>query len=269
MEFSIEVALPSGKKVRVKELKNSEYLSVIKFTQNKDFKGLGAFLDELFIRPDLNIVDRIYLLIYMRMTFIDPDIIMTVDQKSITVSVASMLDKIEESYIDLETRVDINGIVLTLDLPCLTHYENIEDLLIATIKHIQIGNESIDYNELDDEVRNEVLSNLPATVFSHTEKFLQTIQDNLLNVDLIDENKSVGLESTRINLMANNMLEFISSLYGTDLQGFYTMIYSFQNSIMPGSNYFFEMSPIESRIIVNTHQKRIKEENDRLQKSNQ
>ncbi len=269
MEFSIEVSLPSGKKVRVRELKNSEFLSIIKFAQNKDFEGLGAFFDELFIRPDLNIVDRIYLLIYMRMTFIDPDINLTIDRKTITISVASMLDKIEASYVDLETKININGIEITLDLPCITHYQNMDELLIATIKHIQIGNDSIDYNELDDEVRNEVLSNLPSSVFGHVGKFLETIQDNLLNVDLIDENESIGLEATRINLMANNILEFISSLYGTDLEGFYTMIYSFQNTIMPGSNYFFEMSPIESRIIVKAHQNRVKEESDRLQKQNQ
>ncbi len=269
MEFSIEIALPSGKTVRVRELKNSEYLSIIKFAQNKDFVGLGAYVDELFIRPDLNIVDRIYLLIYLRMTFIEPDINMTIDNRSITISVASMLDKIESSYVDLETKVQVNGIEITFDLPCITHYENVDDLLIATIKHIQIGNESIDYNELDDAVRDEVLSNLPAAVFSHANNFLQTIQDNLLNVDLIDENKAIGIEAVRINLMANNVLEFISNLYGTDLQGFYTMIYSFQNTIMPGSNFFFDMSPIETRIIMNAHKKRLKEESDQLKKQQQ
>jgi hypothetical protein len=269
MEFSIEIALPSGKTVRVRELKNSEYLSIIKFAQNKDFRGLGAFLDEFFIRPDLNIVDRIYLLIYMRMTFIEPDINLSIDNRSITVSVASMLDKIEESYVDLETKVDINGIEVTLDLPCITYYDTIDELLLATIKHVQIGNDSIDYNELDDEVRDEVLNNLPAAVFSHVNSFLQTIQDNLLNVDLIEENKSIGIDAVRINLMANNILEFISNIYGTDLQGFYTLIYSFQNTIMPGSSCFFDMSPVETRIIMKAHQKRLKDENDQLKKQKQ
>ena len=269
MEFSIEVALPSGKKVRVKELKNSEYLSIIKYAQNKDFEGLGAFVDKLFIRPDLNIVDRIYLLIYMRMTFIEPDINLTVDDKTVAVSVASMLDKIEESYVDLETRIIVNDIEVTLDLPCITHYKKVEDVLIATIKHIRIGNDEIDFSEQCSEMKDEVLSNLPASIFEHVNKFLGTIQDNLLNVDLIEENKTVGLQATRINLLANNMLEFISSLYGTDLQGFYTMIYSFQNTIMPGSSLFFDMSPIESRIIMNLHHKRVKEENDQLKRNQQ
>lgn len=269
MEFSIEIALPSGKKVRVRELKNSEYLSIIKFAQNRDFVGLGAFFDELFIRQDLNIVDRIYLLIYLRMTFVEPDINMTVDNKSITISVASMLDKIEANYVDLETKIEVNGITVTLDLPCITHYESVDELLISTIKHIQIGNESIDYNELDDEVRDEVLNNLPAAIFTHVNKYINTIQDNLLAVDLIDENKALNIEAVRINLMANNVLEFISNLYGTDLHGFYTLIYTFQNTIMPGSNLFLDMSPIETRILMKAHQKRIKEEQDQLKKQRQ
>ncbi len=269
MEFSIEVALPSGKKVRVKELKNSEYLSIIKFTQNNDYEGLNDFFEALYLTPDLNIVDRIYLLLYIRMTFIEPDINMTIEHRSIAISVASMLDKIEEGYVDLETTINVNGIEVTLDLPCISYYETVDDLLIATIKHIQIGNDSIDYNELDDEIRNEVLSNLPSAIFGHVTKFIQTIQDNLLNCDLIEENKSIGIEGVTINLLAGNVLEFISSIYGTDLQGFYNLTYSFQNTIMPGSNFFFDMSPIESRIIMKAHQQRVKEEQDQLKKQKQ
>lgn len=269
MEFSVEVALPSGKTVRVKELKNSEYLSIIKFAQNKDYRGLGAFFDELYIRPDLNIVDRIYLLLYIRMTFIEPDINLMSENRSITISIASMLDKLEASYVDLETKINVNGIIITLDLPCITYYDTIDELLIATIKHIQIGDESIDYNELDDAVRDEVLDNLPSAIFGRVTDFIQTIQDNLFSVDLIDENKALDIEAMRLNLLSNNILEFITSLYGTDLEGFYTLIYSFQNTIMPGSSYFLDMSPVESRIIMLQHQKRMKEESDKLKKQQQ
>ena len=140
---------------------------------------------------------------------------------------------------------------------------------IATIKHIQIGTDSIDYTMLEDEVRDEVMNNLPAAIFTHVSEFIKKIQDNVFDVDLIEENKAFGVDRIGINLMSNNVLEFISNLYGTDLQGFYTLIYTFQNTIMPGSNYFFDMSPIETRIILNAHQKRIKEENDQLQKQQQ
>lgn len=268
MTFNVEIVLPSGKKVRVKELKNSEYLSIIKFAQNKDYVGLSMLFDELFIEQHLNIIDRIYLLLYIRMVFIEPSISLTIDERSIEIEVATMLDKIEANYVDLETKVSVNGIEVTLDLPCITYYESIDDLFISTIKHIQLGNDSIDYSMLEDSVKEEIIDNLPAALFNHVRAFIYKIQDNILDVDLIEANESLGIESTKINLMSNNVMEFISTLFSTDLQGFYTLIYTFQNNVLPGSNYFFDMSPIETRIILNAHQKRLKEESDQLQKQN-
>ena len=122
---------------------------------------------------------------------------------------------------------------------------------------------------LEDEVRDEVMSNLPAAIFGHVNEFIQKVQDNLLDVDLIEENKVLGIDRLGINLMSNNVMDVVASLYGTDLQGFYTLIYSFQNTIMPGSNFFFDMSPIETRIIMNAHQKRMKEEQAQLKKQQQ
>ena len=73
MTFNVEIVLPSGKKVRVRELKNKEYLTIVKFCQNQDMVGLSMFFDELFIDPDLNIVERFYLLLYIRMLFVEPE----------------------------------------------------------------------------------------------------------------------------------------------------------------------------------------------------
>jgi hypothetical protein len=41
MEFNVEIVLPSGRKCRVRELNNKDYLSIIKFAQNHDFVGIS------------------------------------------------------------------------------------------------------------------------------------------------------------------------------------------------------------------------------------
>ena len=104
MEFSVEIVLPSGKKCRVQELNNREYLSIVKFAQNNDLVGLSRLFDELFIEPDMNIFDRFYLLIYVRMLFIEGSISLNIEDRQVDVQLASVLDKIETSYIDLETK---------------------------------------------------------------------------------------------------------------------------------------------------------------------
>ena len=71
MRFNVKIKLPSGKERRVQELSNKDYLTIIKFAENKDYEGLNLFFEDIILDPDLNIFDRLYILIYIRMLFVD------------------------------------------------------------------------------------------------------------------------------------------------------------------------------------------------------
>lgn len=269
MEFNVEIVLPSGKKIRVRELNNKEYLSIIKFCQNQDYYGLSAFFEDIYLESDMNIIDRFYLLIYIRMLFIEPSISLNINDRNITIQLDTILDKIEANYKDLETKFEEGGIEITLDLPCISYYEHIDDLYVSTIKQVRIADDVLNFNTLNRDEQMQIMDNLPANMFQHINKFIQTIQDNLLDVEIIQESKAFDMEGVNINIIGNGMMQFVSSLYSTDLNSFYTLVYMFQNTIMPGSNLFFDMSPVETKILLNAHQKRVKEENEKLQKQNQ
>lgn len=266
MEFNVEIVLPSGKKCRVEELTNKEYLTIIKFSQNRDYIGLSRFFEGLFLEPDMHIFDRFYLLIYVRMLFIEDSITLNVDNKAVDVRLDTLLNKLEENYVDLETKFEDGGIEVMLDLPCVSYYENVDDLFISTIKTVKIGDDVVEFSTLNKEEQSQIMDNLPASMFQHIKKFIQTIQDNLLDVSIIDENESLGVQKISIDIIGNGVMQFISNIYSTDLESFYTLVYMFQNTILPGSDLFFKISPIESKIILNAHSKRIKEENEKLQK---
>lgn len=264
--FNIEIALPTGRKVRVKELKNKEYLTIVKFCQNHDMAGLSMYFDKLFIDPSLNIIERFYVLLYVRMLFIDADIVLDSNGHEVKIDVATILDKIENSYIDLKRTIKECGIEVTLDLPRASYFENIDDLYTSTISQIKTGNQSIDFATISDNKKREIMDKLPASVFNYVNDFVKTIQDNLLDVALIEGDESLGIEGIEINIIGNGVMGFISAIYNTSLEGFYKLLYAFQNSILPGTNLFFELSPIETQIILNSHQKKIQEENAQLQK---
>ena len=266
--FTVEVQLPSGKSTRIRELTNKEYLCIIKYAQNSDYIGLNKYFEERYIEPNMHIIDRLYLLIYVRMIFIDSNITLTVDDKRIDIGLESVLDNIEKSYIDLETRFTVSGIEVGLDLPCITYYKSVDELLIATIKELKINDNNIKFQNLSINEQREILDGLPANIFSSINKFIQTIQDNLLVMPLINENKALGMESMDIEVLGNGVMHFITSIFSTDLEGYYSLIYTFQNSIMPGSRFFFDMSPIETQLILNAHKKKLKAEHDQLQKQN-
>lgn len=269
MEFNVEIVLPSGKKVRVRELKNQEYLTIVKFCSNEDMVGLAKFFDSTFCEPDLNIIERFYLLVYIRMLFIEPDITLNIEQREVKIDIATMLNKIEDSYIDLERTITEGGIEVKLDLPKVSFFETMDDLYLSTITSIKAGDDVIDFTSITESERIEITNNLPASIFKHIQDFIESVQDNLLDVALIDENKQLGIESLEINIVSNGVMQFVSMLYNTNLEGFYNLIYSFQNAVLPGTNLFFELSPIETQIILNAHQKRVAEENEKLQKQQQ
>jgi len=89
-----------------------------------------------------------------------------------------------------------------------------------------------------------------------------------MNITLIDANESIGVEKFSIDLIGNGVMQFITSIFSTSLESFYELVYIFSNTITPGSDIFFELSPVESKILLNQHNKRVKEENDQLQKQN-
>lgn len=266
MSFNVEITLPSGKKTRVKELKNSEYLTIVKFCHNKDLIGLSKYFESLFKLDNLNIIERFYLLIYVRMLFIDSEIVFIQNNRHVKLDLATMLDKLESSYISLDRTISDGEIEMTLDLPYITHFETIDSLFISTITSVKVGNTSIDFTSVDEEGRVSILNNLPASTFTYIESFIDSIQDNLLNITLIDENRQLEIESLEINILGNGLMNFISLLYNTNLEDFYNLIYLFQNTVMPGSNLFLNMSPIETQIILNAHHKKIKQQADALQK---
>lgn len=268
MSFNVNIKLPSGKERRVSELNNKDYLTIVKFIENEDYQGLNLFFEDTILDADLNIFDRFYLLIYIRMLFIDDKLTINNDDRQIDISLVALLDSLESNYKDLETTFKEEDISIVLDLPTLSYFNMIDELLIGSIKSITFGNNTLDFFDLSETEKSNVLDNLPASVFQHIKQFIGTITTDLLDITIIAENESLGVERFGVDVIGNGVIHFISNLFATSLNEFYRTIYFFQNTITPGSDLFFNISPIESKIIMNHHNKRIKEENEQLQKQN-
>jgi hypothetical protein len=269
MRFDIEVKLPSGKVQRVEELCNRDYLTIVKYIHNDDYYGLNKFFENLVLDKALNIFDRFYLLIYYRMVFVDSIITITKNEKHIDVDLTSVLDKIESSYRDFEVVFVEKNIEVVLDLPNISYYTSIDEMFFSTIKTLKIDSNLLNFEELSTKEQTEILDNLPVEIFNKIKSYIETIASDLLDVTVISENKFVGVERLGVNVINNGIIDFIANIFNTDLDQFYKMLYYFQNTITPGSDIFFELSPIETKILMNQHNKRIEEENKELKKNQQ
>ena len=185
MSFSVKIRLPSGKERRVPELSNQQYLTIVKFSVNKDYEGLNSFFESNILDADLNIFDRFYLLIYLRMLFVDDKLVINKGERQIDVSLVALLDSLETNYKDLETSFVEDSVQVVLDLPAMSYFNKVDDLLIGSIKNITIGDNTLNFYELTIKEQTDVLDNLPSSIFGRIKQFINTITTDLLDITII------------------------------------------------------------------------------------
>ena len=267
--FSVEIKLPSGKRKRIQELNNRQYLTIIKYCENEDYRGLSLFFDDLYLSKDLDIFDRLYTLIYVRMIFINESLFFnTKENREVDISLSTVLDKLEQNYANLNKRVEHNNIVIDLGLPTCSYFETVEDIFNNIIQKITNNNESIDFTSLSDNDKKAILDNLPTTIFKKLKAYIDSLSENLLDIEVIESNETLGISEIKLSIVGNGVMQFIAMIYGNNLRSFYEFIYAFYAHITNGSDVFFDISPIESKILLNIHNKRIQEENKELKKQN-
>ena len=270
--FRVKIHLPSGKSIRVSELKNRDYLIILKYCENLDLEGLNDIFNSLFFSEDLSldIIDKFYLLLTIRMLFIDPDLTFADKaNNSIKFNISNILEKIDHFENDFERTVNIQNFTITLGLPNIIYFKDISDIYNSTIKTIVYNNKVINFNSLSVEEREQVLTYIPNTVFSHINKYIALITQHLQDFILIDKNEQFNIAEVNTNIISNEFMGFILSIFSTGLKNFFELLYAFSSKIQVDGSTFYELSPLDTRVIINIYNKDITDQNNELQKQNQ
>lgn len=269
MEFSIKLQLPSGKTVKIKELKNKDYFTILKFCENRDLEGLNELFSELFFTGELSsldIIDKFYLLLAVRMLFIDPDIAFSDSIGSaIKFSINNILEKIDLLEKDLDIQVSEAGFTLTLGLPDKLYFRSLNDIYSSVIKTIKLKDNNIIFSQLNDTEREEILAYLPNTLFTPINKYITQISNELQNFVIIEKNDQFNIEEINTNIISNEFMGFVMSLFSTGLKNFLELIYIFGNRLGINTEAFFNLTPLDSKVLVNIYNKDIEEQNKELQ----
>jgi hypothetical protein len=260
-QFTVKLNLPSGKVIRISELTNRVQFNIIKYCENRDYEGLSELFErEFFYNNDLDIIDQFYLCVYIRAMFIDPHI--TFSQDGITnkkYNLDILLDKITNIYDDFTTTASHKNIHITLGLPSTLFFKSIDELYISAIKEVTTGGVTLDVTKLSAAEKEEVISKLPQSLFSHIIEYIERI------VQILDTITIQGIDDNyEVRVLSNNTIAFISFLFNTGLNNFYHTLYSFCSSIKNTSSFFFDLTPIETKVIINIHNKHIEDQNKGL-----
>lgn len=260
-QFTVKINLPSGKVVRVAELTNRVQFDIIKYSENHDYEGLNELFEKEFFRGyNLDIIDKFYLCVYIRAMYIDPYIIFSQDgitNKKYNLDI--LLDKIEGIYDDFTTTTSHENIRITLGLPNNLYFSNIDELYISSIKEITTEGNTLDVTELSITEKEELIGKLPQSLFKHITEYIERIIQILHTITI------QGIDNSyEVRVLSNNTIAFIGSLFNTGLNNFYHTLYSFCSSIKNTATFFFDLTPIETKVIINIHNKNMEDQNKSL-----
>jgi hypothetical protein len=86
----------------------------------------------------------------------------------------------------------------------------------------------------------------------------------LQNFVIIEKNDQFNIEEINTNIISNEFMGFIMSLFTTGLKNFLELIYIFGNRLNIDTNSFFNLTPLDSKVLVNIYNKDIEEQNKEL-----
>lgn len=266
LQFSILVKLPSGRSIRVKELSNKLYLTLIKYSENRDLEGLNKFFIELLDIPyDLDLIDRLYLLIYYRMVFISDNIIFTnKENKSLEFSVELILQKLEKYNKDYNCIIEDKNIKIKLGLPTVIYFNESDTIFNSVIRNIQINETLIDFSNLSTSERDNILTLLPSRLASRIHNYIDSLRKDIGEVILIDGKEEFDIQQYSVDILSNRTMLFVCSLYSHNLIDYFETLYGYVTKISADSEFYKNLSPVETRIILNIHNKEVERENKEL-----
>jgi hypothetical protein len=265
-KFTVPITTPSGKDVRLEGITNRQYQEIIKYCAINDYEGLESLFETLVfskITHKLNCIDKFYILIALRIFFIDESITILSQDKEITLSLYKVLANLDK--IELENKIyNVDGIQLELGYPDNLFYSNIDSYLDSIIVSLTLNNKTVLFDDISSEEKTEILNFLPnkclSVLYNHFKDITEAFEDFIV----VEENTEFNMDKISFNLISSNLISFISNIYGFNTVSFFEMLYVFVNKMKADSNLFYSLPPIDSKILLNILNAEIKEQNDSL-----
>ena len=264
--FDIKVRLPSGKETRITELTNRHYLQIIKFSENQDLEGLNAFFnEELFRDNSLDIIDRFFLAIFYRMMFVSGKISFQMKTgHAVDYDLNVILEKIQFEYENYTREIKDSGFIIALGLPNTLFFNGADDLYNNVIKEVTFKERVIDFRRITRDEQDIILSHLPHSIFFKIKDYINNLSQALQGFVVIEGNEEFEIQRYEIDILSNGVMGFICSLFSGGLGSFYSSLYHFTSKLHGDSQLFYDLTPLELRVIFNLHNNEIEEQNRQL-----
>jgi hypothetical protein len=278
MKFYSRVKMPIlGKEVRYTHLNNYHYFEILKFITNDDDYGLSEYFDfiisEIIIDKEhikeLTNLEKFLIFLDLRSNALGDVIQLNVDNGGkVDILLSSIKDKIikEISQLNLCKKISSPEMIIDVCIPKSFIIDSIDKVYRDIIKTIKIDEDELNFFHLTESEIDIIINNIPASLTSEILDFIK-INEEINKINIITENKKIGLTGISLNVFDKSMFLFIKSIFNEDLINFYEMQYALISKMNITYDHFLKMNMNECRIFINFYNRDMKKQQEEQNKS--
>ena len=287
-EFTHTLTLPCYKDpVKVRELPNKLYKNILKHIQSRNKVEISRYfvevVDYLCVDVDvreLNKIDMLYILMFIRYACISPDVNFefkcekTGNPYKGQVDMSKVLGELEtKEYPDsvqIELDKDVN---VVLDIPRDLYYtESLNDSICSCITKIILNGNEFDLVGYTLDQKREATDRLPGDVVVQTLEYLVSgisiFEDITILTNKSPHDPEGQPNDIKLNLFDSTMIEFIQVLYTDNLQNYFYTLYLLASKVHLSGEMINDMSPVECNVIVRRYIEEVEKRNEEIKKQN-
>lgn len=264
MRYYNYLTTPSGKKCKLNEITNRDYLILLKFLNGDNYEGFYDKLNSLISETipdfaDFNIADKAYVYIAFYFYSIKASIGVKAEKfDMVEVPLTTILDSIENSYIK-DVKI---GKFYKWD-NCEISYPNILEIEDDNININYVsGLISINGIKLNTQNKIDLSKNAPLQSLNEIENFIKKNFNN----DIYFCKDQFGVKDIKDSIINPGLFHSIAYIYKESLEQFYNMMYLMCHYIRITWDNLLDFTPIELSIVYNDFIEDKEEQNKRQKK---
>ena len=193
------LVLPFNKKIV--ELKPVTLKDTLDFYHlGNDLKTIVKKLESFIITKNLNLIEKLYSLFYLRETCLGS----LINLSDYALDINIFLSELEE-VIDIEKQIVKNNLIIELDYPTnFCYYDNDETSLI---KSIQIDSEKVILDSLDKNSKDVLLNYIPQNILKEVKNFRTSNQNNLQISFVVKGNNNI------VRYLSTDLIIFLKNIF--------------------------------------------------------
>lgn len=271
MKFKVSLPLPvSGRQIQYTEITNQQFFVLQKYLTTDNLLSISSAFDELITEltgvnsKELFAVDKFCLLIDMRSIFLGNSVeLRTANELNIKLPLSDVYSNVstqlEQS--NLFEHIDIDGMVIKLAPPRNFISNDVEDMILNNIYSVKLEDKELFFDDFTQAEQIAFSNTLPADVVRKISAHITRCHDCTSTIKLIKANDAIGLEELSFGLYDNTMIKFLSLIYSNNLMSLYELQYDLISRLqLLTYDHYMRLTPNESRIFINLHNKHIKEQ---------